>query len=177
MYKRQTWGGVGKNNEYINLLLINRDDENSHTTDIDIPAIWQADSIIFESLYGTMIDDTVFHSYDDNPFTGSTYSALLPAFSMNTVRIHLTKPLELSGQNILLDGGYIYPNPSSDFIYFPSKQMPISIGVYNNLGQNIIDQISVGINKVDVSQLKKGIYFLQAIYSDKNYATYNLIKQ
>jgi len=173
----QKWGGVGKNSEYINLLLINRDDENSHTIDIDIPAIWQADSIIFESLYGTMMDEAVFSSYDDSPFTGSTYSALLPAFSMNTVRIHLTSSLGLDEQDNGFTEASIYPNPSSDFIYFPSKQMPISIGIYNNLGQKIIDKTSVEINKVDVSQLKKGIYFVRAIYSEKNSATYKLVKQ
>jgi hypothetical protein len=55
--------------------------------------------------------------------------------------------------------------------------MPISIGIYNNLGQKIIDKTSVEINKVDVSQLKKGIYFVRAIYSEKNSATYKLVKQ
>ncbi|MBT6747136.1 MAG: T9SS type A sorting domain-containing protein [Flavobacteriales bacterium] len=172
-----TWGGVGKKSEYINLLLINRDDENSHTIDIDIPAIWQADSIIFESLYGTMIDETVFSSYDNSLYTGITYSALLPAFSVNTVRIHLTTSLGLDEQDNGFTEAAIYPIPSSDFIYFPSKQMPISIGIYNNLGQKIIDQSAVDINKVDVSQLKKGIYFVRAIYSEKNSATYKLVKQ
>ncbi len=172
-----TWGGVGKNSEYINLLLINRDDENSHTVDIDIPAIWQADSIIFKSLYGTMINDTVFDSYDDSPFTGSTYSALLPKFSVNTVRIHLSSSLGLDEQDNGFTEASIYPNPSSDFIYFPSKQTPISISIYNNLGQKIIDKTFVDINKVDVSQLKKGIYFVQAIYSEKNHAAYKLVKQ
>jgi hypothetical protein len=172
-----TWGGAGKNSEYINLLLINRDDENSHIVDIDIPAIWQADSVIFESLYGTMIDETILTNYSNSAFTGATYSAILPAYSANTVRVHLTNTLGLDKQDNRSTGGYIYPNPSSDFIYFPSKQMPISIGIYNNLGQKIIDKTSVEINKVDVSQLKKGIYFVRAIYSEKNSATYKLVKQ
>ena len=124
-----------------------------------------------------MIDETVFSSYDNSLYTGITYSALLPAFSVNTVRIHLTTSLGLDEQDNGFTEVSIYPNPSSDFIYFPSKQMPISIGIYNNLGQKIIDQSAVDINKVDVSQLKKGIYFVRAIYSEKNSATYKLVKQ
>jgi len=173
----QVWGGIGKNSEYINLLLINRDDENSHTVDIDIPAIWQADSTIFKSLFGTMINDTVMNSYDNSPFTGSTYSALLPEFSVNTVSIHITNSLGLDEQDNGFSKASIYPNPSSDFIYLPSKQMPFSLGIYNNLGQKIIDKTSVDMNKVDISQLKNGIYFVRTIYSMHNQATYKLIKQ
>jgi hypothetical protein len=173
----QVWGGIGKNSEYINLLLINRDDENSHTVDIDIPAIWQADSTIFKSLFGTMINDTVMNSNDNSPFTGSTYSALLPEFSVNTVSIHITNSLGLDEQENGFSKASIYPNPSSDFIYLPSKQMPFSLGIYNNLGQKIIDKTSVDINKVDISQLKNGIYFVRTIYSMHNQATYKLIKQ
>ena len=55
--------------------------------------------------------------------------------------------------------------------------MPVSIEIYNSLGQKIIEKISVDINKVDVSQLKKGIYFVRTIYSEKNHATYKLVKQ
>jgi len=56
------WGGIGANEEYINLLLINRDDENAHSIDIQIPTTWQADSIIFQSLFGTMVNDTILTS-------------------------------------------------------------------------------------------------------------------
>lgn len=171
------WGGVGANSEYVNLILINRDDENSHSVDIDIPAIWQADSVIFESLYGTMIDDTVFTTYDNSPFTGSTYSAALPAFSVNTVRIHLTNPLGLDEYNDKFTDAYIYPNPSSDFIYFTSKQMPISVEIFNNLGQKVNYQTSIGLNKMEINNLEVGMYFIRVIYSDKKDATYKLIKK
>ncbi len=79
----------------------------------------------------------VFTTYDNSPFTGSTYSAALPAFSVNTVRIHLTNPLGLDEYNDKFTDAYIYPNPSSDFIYFTSKQMPISVEIFNNLGQKV----------------------------------------
>lgn len=171
------WGGIGANSEYVNLLLINRDDENSHVVDIDIPAIWQSDSVIFESLYGEMVNEIVYTSYDDSPFTGSTYSAVLPAFSVNTVRIHITNPLGLDGYSDNLKDAFIYPNPSSDFIYFTSKQMPISVEIFNNLGQKVNYQTSIDFNKIEIKELKQGVYFIRAIYSDKKVATYKLIKQ
>jgi hypothetical protein len=171
------WGGVGANNDYVNVLLINRDDENSHVVDIDIPAIWQADSVIFKSLYGEMVNEIVSTSYDDSPFTGSTYSAVLPPFSVNTVRIQITNPLGLDKYNDSFTDAYIYPNPSSEFIYFTSKQMPISVEIFNNLGQKVSYQTLIDLNKIEISKLKKGVYFIRAIYSDKNVATYKLIKQ
>lgn len=171
------WGGVGANSEYICLLLINRDDENSHIVDIDIPAGWQVDSVIFESLYGTMINETVFTDYVDSPFTGSTYSAVLPVFSVNTVRIRLTNPLGLNEYNNKLSDAYIYPNPSSDFIYFTSKKVPVSVKIFNSLGQKVNSQISIEFDRIEINKLKKGIYFIQAIYSDRKYATYKFIKQ
>jgi hypothetical protein len=171
------WGGVGANNDYVNVLLINRDDENSHIVDIDIPAVWQADSIIFESLYGEMVNEVVSTSYDDSPFTGSTYSAVLPAFSVNTVRIHITNSLGVDGYGDNLKDASIYPNPSSDFVYFTSKERPISVEILNNLGQKIKYQTSIDVNKIEIKELKLGVYFIRAIYSDKKSVTYKLIKQ
>ena len=124
-----------------------------------------------------MVDENVFTSYDDSPFTGITYSAVLPAFSVNTVRIHLTSPLGLDEYSDKSSEVSIYPNPSSDFIYFTSKQMPISIEIYNNVGQLVEYQTSIDFNKIEIHKLKKGIYFIRAIYSDKKDATYKLIKQ
>ncbi|MFT4661969.1 MAG: hypothetical protein ACI8XB_002253 [Patiriisocius sp.] len=171
------WGGVGTDCDYVNLLLINRDDENSHVVEIDIPASWQADSVIFESLYGTMIDDTVFTSYDNVLLTGSTYSAVLPAFSVNTLRVHRTDPLSLSDAPVDFSDTYIYPNPSSDFIHFASAQLPISVEIFNNLGQKVNYQTSIDLNKMEINNLEVGLYFIRVLYSDKKDVTYKLIKK
>ncbi|MFT5244949.1 MAG: hypothetical protein ACI8QQ_002897 [Psychroserpens sp.] len=171
------WGGVGANNEYVNVLLINRDDSNSHVVDIDIPAIWQADSVIFESLYGEIVNEIVYTSYDNSPFTGSTYSAVLPPFSLNTVRIHITNSLGLDLYSDNLKDGFIYPNPSSDFVYFTSKQMPISVEIFNNLGQKVNHQTSIDLKKLEITNLEVGIYFIRVIYSDNKNATYKFIKK
>jgi hypothetical protein len=172
-----TWGGIGVNSEYVNLLLINRDDENSHTVDIEIPASWQADNVLFESLHGTIINENFSTNYNDSPFTGSTYTAVLPAFSVNTVRVHITNPLGLDEHGTGLSDTYIYPNPSSDFLYINSKQTPISIEIFNVLGQKVNNQTAIAFNKIDISKLKNGIYFIRLIYFDKKEATYKFIKK
>ena len=173
----QIWGGTGVNQDYINLLLINRDDENAHSVDIQIPATWQADSVIFQSLYGTMTNDTVFSSYTEENILSNTHSVQIPAFSVNTIKIHVTNPLNISSNNFNLLGGFIYPNPSSDFVCLKSKKMPLSVIIFNNIGQKVASQTIINSKKIDIKQLKKGIYFIQVIYPDKMYATYKLIKK
>jgi alpha-L-arabinofuranosidase len=173
----QIWGGTGVNQDYINLLLINRDDENAHSVDIQIPATWQADSVIFQSLYGTMTNDSVFSSYTEENILSNTHSVQIPAFSVNTIKIHVTNPLNISSNNFNLLGGFIYPNPSSDFVCLKSKKMPLSVTIFNNIGQKVASQTIINSKKIDIKQLKKGIYFIQVIYPDKMYATYKLIKK
>ena len=173
----QIWGGTGVNQDYINLLLINRDDENAHSVDIQIPATWQADSVIFQSLYGTMTNDTVFSSYTEENILSNTHSVQIPAFSVNTIKIHVTNSLGLDEQDNGFTEASIYPNPSSDFVCLKSKKMPLSVTIFNNIGQKVASQTIINSKKIDIKQLKKGIYFIQVIYPDKMYATYKLIKK
>jgi len=173
----QIWGGTGVNQDYINLLLINRDDENAHSVDIQIPATWQADSVIFQSLYGTMTNDTVFSSYTEENILSNTHSVQIPAFSVNTIKIHVTNSLGLDEQDNGFTEASIYPNPSSDFVCLKSKKMPLSVIIFNNIGQKVASQTIINSKKIDIKQLKKGIYFIQVIYPDKMYATYKLIKK
>lgn len=54
----------------------------------------------------------------------------------------------------------IYPNPVSDFLSIETEKInPVSIEVYDVCGNKIMDVISS--NKIDVSMLKSGIYFLR----------------
>ena len=173
----QIWGGTGVNQDYINLLLINRDDENAHSVDIQIPATWQADSVIFQSLYGTMTNDSVFSSYTEENILSNTHSVQIPAFSVNTIKIHVTNSLGLDEQDNGFTEASIYPNPSSDFVCLKSKKMPLSVIIFNSIGQKVASQTIINSKKIDIKQLKKGIYFIQVIYPDKMYATYKLIKK
>lgn len=171
------WGGVGVDEEYVSLLLINRDDENSHTVDINIPSSWQADSIIFESLYGTMVNEIVFSNYDNSPFTGITYSAVLPAFSVNSIRVHITSSLSVSDNKFNLSDGFVFPNPSNSFIQLSSEMALNSIEVFNSFGQNVTKKTSIVSNRIDIHELNKGIYFVRALYVDNKRQTYKFVRE
>ncbi|VAW28610.1 hypothetical protein MNBD_BACTEROID06-1523, partial [hydrothermal vent metagenome] len=169
------WGGIGANQEYINLLLINKDDENAHTADIQFPNSWHVDKVIYQSLYGTMVDDTVFSSYVEQPFSENTYSVQIPPFSVNTIRLHLANPLNVMEDSS--DDTYIYPNPGYDFVYLASEQKPNLVEIFNSLGKKVTHLTSINANKIEINKLKKGVYFIRVMYADKKGATFKLIKQ
>lgn len=61
----------------------------------------------------------------------------------------------------------IYPNPTSDFINIDFENIvnPSSIKITNSLGSAVIEynsnQISSGLNRIDVSNLESGVYFIK----------------
>lgn len=54
----------------------------------------------------------------------------------------------------------VYPNPSSDFIQFNGLKQPEEVIVYSQLGK-IIKKETIVNNKLDIQNLKNGIYFLK----------------
>ncbi|WP_250434101.1 T9SS type A sorting domain-containing protein [Hanstruepera flava] len=69
----------------------------------------------------------------------------------------------------------VYPNPTTDEINIQSKLPVIKIEIYNNLGQQILGQEYV--EKVDLSQVRKGIYFMTIHDSNGNQETLKIIKK
>lgn len=67
----------------------------------------------------------------------------------------------------------IYPNPASSVIYFKGVQVKIA-KVYTLSGQ-VINNYAVDSNQVDVSQLKRGMYLLQAVDNQGNISTKRLM--
>jgi len=53
----------------------------------------------------------------------------------------------------------LYPNPSSNIIYIKGGTPDISISIYDVLGKEVI--MEKATNQVDISTLKKGIYFVK----------------
>jgi hypothetical protein len=52
----------------------------------------------------------------------------------------------------------IYPNPVTNILYINQKKESQQCSIYNYLGIKVIEQTG---NKIDVSSLSSGIYFLQ----------------
>ena len=69
----------------------------------------------------------------------------------------------------------IYPNPTTDKLYFKSSiAEDFNISVYDILGKKVLEN-SVNINKsLDVSQLNNGIYIIRF---DDYYSTYKFVKE
>ncbi len=74
---------------------------------------------------------------------------------------------------------YCYPNPAQDYLVFSSTAVlrnPISITIYNALGEVLLQQPITDIDKrINVSALKKGIYYLH--YQAEGAAVQKFIKQ
>lgn len=75
----------------------------------------------------------------------------------------------------LVDFFSISPNPASSFLNVNSEVEVTDIVIYNSLGQIIQSDAEMINNKIDVSNLKSGMYFIKA-NSDKNTQTIKFIK-
>ena len=109
------------------------------------------DSLAFEkSFVGKVIS---FAPYGVKPFFETRYNKILEQLS---VILSLENDLEHQENEVK-----IYPNPTNDFLYFNSSQKIISIIIYNEIGQEIKRVNSVSENKIDLSNLKSGLYIIK----------------
>jgi len=59
-------------------------------------------------------------------------------------------------------GVKVYPNPAKDYINIDSNTLEVaSVAVYDILGKNVLSQKGLNNNRLDVSMLNNGVYFLQ----------------
>jgi len=74
----------------------------------------------------------------------------------DTLDVTLTSDNEIHAENISL-----FPNPASDVVYLKSDETITSVTVFSYTGQIVIrENINTELYKLDISQLKQGIYFL-----------------
>jgi len=113
--------------------------------------------------------DKTFYSFnnglqwDNSPFSGSIM--IRPVFGK-----------DISSVNVPIISHYnnnfnIYPNPSSDYIYFDKyaldKINPEHIYIYNTWGE-LIYQSNKITEKIDVSKFKSGMYFIKISNHSRN---------
>ena len=67
----------------------------------------------------------------------------------------------------------IYPNPTSDIVYFDGNYSQLKVVVYDILGKQVIKESIT--NSVDISQLEKGVYILQ-LFDGAKLTTQRMIK-
>ena len=83
-------------------------------------------------------------------------------------QINLTETLsndEFQNENAFT----IYPNPTTDFIEINGLDTAgiSKYSIFNNLGKELISAENLLTNKIDVSQLSTGIYFISIANEDK----------
>lgn len=112
---------------------------------------------------------TVLYSYTD-PLNGCSASA--------------SKVITVSscvGINELNNSAYfkIYPNPANDFITLTTeKESDILFKVYDATGKTlIVKQLNGKTNRIDITTLAKGIYFIEAQDLNKNTYRQKIVKQ
>ncbi|MCB0383114.1 MAG: T9SS type A sorting domain-containing protein [Psychroserpens sp.] len=81
--------------------------------------------------------------------------------------------IELETSNLsLVDYNFgdvkVYPNPVEGFLYVGPKRDSYEFEFYSIEGKSIKKGINIGINKIDISRLSKGIYFLKVIMGNRS---------
>jgi hypothetical protein len=107
------------------------------------------------------------HSFD---FTASNTFAVVYIRSLNSVdgatevfydNFSLTEKT-LSVEDQIASKFKVYPNPASKFININSRNINISsVNVFNVLGTKVLERKELNDNKLDISSLSNGIYFLK----------------
>ncbi|WP_298495498.1 T9SS type A sorting domain-containing protein [uncultured Algibacter sp.] len=81
----------------------------------------------------------------------------------------------LSTKDVLASKLNIYPNPAQDFIQIESKDVKISsVQMYSLIGQEVVSSKSLVNNRLDISNLSRGIYLLK-VNSDNGSLTKKIV--
>lgn len=97
------------------------------------------------------------------------------AYNDDAVNIFNNQKINLSIDEFTKEAISIFPNPSSDRIFFKgTSSLNLAVSVYDMLGKKVIESIQIIDSSLDISELKTGVYFLKL----GNYnSTYKLIKE
>ena len=68
----------------------------------------------------------------------------------------------------------LYPNPIDDYLYITTEENINKIEIYNIMGVMILEKDSTS-NKIDLSDLNNGIYFIK-IKTDKGTIVKRIVK-
>lgn len=83
-------------------------------------------------------------------------------------------PLTTIDENIPLNDIKIYPNPTSDFLFVNTQNQIKEVSIYNLVGQKMESKLDN--NKINVSNLVNGTYFIKITDQTGNFQTSKFIK-
>jgi len=71
-------------------------------------------------------------------------------------------------KNIIVNSLKIYPNPFTEIITLPIFDNDVFVKVYSSTGKLVFDrEISKGMDKLDLSNISNGLYYINIIHNDK----------
>ena len=118
----------------------------------------RAVSVFAGDIDGDGDTDVVSASHDDNKVAW---------FENSTITIGID-------ENELLSFS-VYPNPTSDILTIQSGTTFTRIEIYNQAGQLIISKSN--LDKIDVSELNQGLYFIKVIDEEGNFGISKIVKK
>lgn len=96
--------------------------------------------------------------------SASQYNAPDQFLGYGIPNLYMAKNLALSVDDFNLEGLRLYPNPVNSDLYlsFPETQSQIKVVVYNQLGQEVLQEtLTETTESLDVSVLSAGVYLIQ----------------
>lgn len=80
--------------------------------------------------------------------------------------IELYETASLSVNDVFSSKISIYPNPANEFVQISTSETITGVEVYNLIGKKVISSSKLTNNKIDVSNLSKGVYVLKVMSND-----------
>ncbi len=170
----EKWGGVSADGGSVNLLLINRDDQQDYDIDLLIPSSYMANSIEVDKLYGTMIDENISTSHQEDVLSSNTYQVNLPSFSVTSVKISIQGTLNIDKNDEFVNRFNVFPNPANSLVYIQSNEEKYSLSIFDVSGRLIMNSREKLSTSIDVSGFLEGIYFFH-IQTNAGYKTYKVL--
>ena len=150
-----------------------------HSTDDSfIPIALSFQIVLRASNLGIPLTTKVYNGVDHCPwyFGSPNWSVYLD--SVTTEVTNFLYPLSASTSGLdeyaWFDDVKIYPNPTTDYIHVQAKYALKSIAIIDPLGKTIENTEA---EKIDVSKLTKGIYYLRIESKDGKFSTMKFLKQ
>jgi len=172
------YGGVSPERDRIQVLIINRDDQNAHQLEWPIPESWVCDSLLVETLTGSMSDSQTSHAIQRMAFSDTLLSLSIPAYSLLRLELKLAFPVggisnEAAEQMPLL----LYPNPAGDRICLVSGEDLEMVELYELSGK-LLQRSSAQGNRYELplNDRPGGMYLLR-IHTGKGTFTRTFIRQ
>ena len=160
---------IDSTNNTFNILLLNQDDENNYTVTINTPLSFQSDTVFIEKLSGDIDTSVYYITTDTAVITNNQFTVNVDSFSLVSLKINYTSSVN-SIHNKIVDESYfkIYPNPSTDQVYFKSSFLePYSVEVISMTGELIKStSLITGNYCLSTQFLQSGIYLVN--FSSKN---------